>query len=42
VVGIGEVLGIFLMKLGCEVFVGVDLEREGFLDGEDLKIWSLA
>lgn len=41
VVGVSEVVGVAVVEFGCEGLGGVDLEGEGFGDGEDLgECWS--
>ena len=41
-VGVGEVIRVLLVKLGRELFVGVNLEWECLRDRKDLgKVWDL-
>lgn len=37
VVFVAEFLGVFVVDLGGEIEIGVDLEGEGFAEGEDLE-----
>lgn len=32
VVGIAEIFGVFRVEFSCELFLGMELEREGFVD----------
>ena len=34
---VGELFGVSGVELGCKIFVGVKLEGEGFIEGEDLS-----